>query len=224
MGICGGGGGGEVEPTAEEKALADIATKRYERYEQEFIPAENEFIDSVQSIDEGDSDLAAGTAAAGSQQAFGKAEGKVTSTQQQAGAAPGSGRHNQAIAGTADEAAASRGQAIAGARRGSTERRLSGLQAVSAIGQGQDAEALNTLSDVAREANRESINDAKMAAANRDANAQALGTVVGAGASAADFGNNNTGGFQGVGASTPRRPSYNGGLSGSRTPRPSGGR
>jgi len=231
----GGGGDTDVEPTAEERELAQIATERFERFEQEFIPAENEFIESVQSIDEGDADLAAGTAAASSQQAFSQSQGQIAQSQIDSGAAPGSGRFNQAVGGAGDEAAASRGQAIAQARRGSTDRRLAGLEAVTAIGRGKDAESINTISDVAREANQESIRDAQIAANNRATNAQAAGTLVGGAASFADFSG-------GGGAQTPRPTTTGGGLQSSgggqfsrtaipsggglrrtRTPRPSGG-
>lgn len=181
--MTGGGGDTDVEPTAEEKALAEIATQRLERYKESFVPAEDEFIASVQSIGEGDAELAAGTATAGTQQAFSQAQGEIAQSQTQSGAAPGSGRFNESVSAAGDDAAASRGQAVSAARRGTTDRRLSGLEAVTSIGQGQDAEALGTLSDVAREANRESIQDAQISANNRATNAQAFGTAVGLGGS-----------------------------------------
>lgn len=186
--VSGGGGSDKVEPTIEEKELARIAEKKYARYEDTFQPAEDEFIDSVMSIDEGDADLAAGTTAAGSQQAFSQAAGKVADSQIEAGAAPGSGRFNSAVTAVGRDAATAKGGAIARSRRATTDRRLSGMEAISAIGQGQEAESLDTISDVAREAQADSIEDARISANNRATNAQAAGTLVGAGASYYDGG------------------------------------
>jgi len=197
----------DVDATDKEKALASIAKKKYERYEEIFQPSEDAFISTVQSIDEGDADLAAGRAAASSQQAHSQASDEVESAQMQSGAAPGSGRFNESIGDVGRDQARSRGLGLGSARRSTTDRRLSGQQAISAIGQGQEAESLDTIADVARESNREAVEDARMSAANRATNAQAAGTVAGAGLSYADFGD--TANPSGVGGNTPNSQPYN---------------
>ena len=46
--MCGGGGGdGKIKDTAAQKALAKIAAKRFNLYQQHFVPLEQQFMSDV---------------------------------------------------------------------------------------------------------------------------------------------------------------------------------
>ena len=206
-------GSNKVKETAEQKALAEIAKEKWDRYEQVFQPVEDEFIERVQSIDEGDRDHAAGMASAGATQAFTQAGRGLRREQFEAGAAPGSGRVQAATGGLRRDMAQSRAAGGSDARRNTTNRRLAGQQAAAKLGAGLDVEAISTIADVARTTQQDSIMDARMSAQNRATNAQAYGSAAGLGLSYARNRDRGGGGGSGLHDSgSPPDDGYRGGL------------
>lgn len=208
MTMGGGGGSDRVEETPEERQLARIATERHQRYKELFRPVENEYIERVQGIDEGDADQAAGMVSAGLEHEGAARGDEVRQGLIETGAAPGSGRFNTAESGVDQAVASGKGLGIGRSRRRTENRRLAGIESAISIGQGEDAEAMSTISDVARETQQESIEDARIAANNRGANAQAFGSAAGLGLSMYRGGPSATEQpqrFGGVGRAVPKR-------------------
>ena len=89
--MSGGGGEGRVKDTAAQKALAQIAARRFNLYQQYYVPLENEFMNSVFSMKD--------------PSAFANVEGFVTSLQQPEFQDARSQMQRQAFAAGADVAA-----------------------------------------------------------------------------------------------------------------------
>jgi len=197
MGMYGGGGGGstEVEETPQQKELAEIGVERMKHYENVLKPVEDDYINKAQSMGEGEAQLASGMASADAAQSVDQIEDQSQKQAVSAGAAPGSGRYNQAVATANDAEGRARGLSQVGAREASEDRRLSALNDVVRIGLGKSAEGQKGLSDVATDAARENITDTQQDFAEdmqqRQAAASTAGGLAGLGASYMDTGGSN---------------------------------
>lgn len=170
-----------VEETEQEKALAEIAVKTWQRHKEVLVPWENKYIRDVTNINpEERQNLMGGVATAVGREAD-RATDEVTKADIASGAAPGSGRFNTRVA----EVGIGRGEAIADATRKATtgleEQRIQGLKDVIAMGRGVAGEGVTATSNVARGAVDSAIDTAYSRADARGSTSQALGTAAGMG-------------------------------------------
>lgn len=177
----GGGGNNRVEETPHEKELARIAAEQFGRYQEVFQPVEDAFIEDVRSIDEGDEEIAAGMTAADTARSTDAATDEATAQAMGAGATPGSGRFNDAVTDTARAGAEAGGFGVAGARRGTEDRAVAGKMAAVNIGLGKKAEGIEGISDIARRAHEDAVDDARRASIAESRNERAVGTAAGFG-------------------------------------------
>jgi len=159
MGGGGGSGSPEIEETPEQKELAEIGVERMKHYENVLKPVEDAYINKAQRIGKGDAELASGMASADAARSVDAIEEKSRQKAAASGAAPGSGRYNQAVATANDAEGRARGLSEVGAREASEDRRLSALNDVVRIGLGKAAEGQKGIADVAGDAARENVTD-----------------------------------------------------------------
>jgi len=164
--MSGGGGGDEIEETAEEKELAQLASERWAEYRDTFRPLENQYMGEVDEL--------------GEQGAMAQVTGQAATNVQQGtemrGINPNTGMPNQGAA-----FGQARAQATSNAGLGLQEQHKRGLQSVIQIGQGQSAKSLQGLSDVAGQAAQEAQQDAFADFNQSQAWANLAGNVAGAG-------------------------------------------
>jgi len=141
------GGGGSTTTTTtynqdnpQQQALADVAQKKYDYYQANYVPLENQWMSNVSNMDsQANHDLATGMAANSLKQEAGAQTQTAGSTMQ-------GGRMMQGnyLAG-ADALA----NAETRADMGTTNRMLQGEQGIVAMGQGQSTGAIEGLGSVA---------------------------------------------------------------------------
>lgn len=183
-----GKGPDKVKETAQEKALAEFAANKWADYKARWLPVQRQLAAQIQEM--GAPDSAARRAAAGrsnvdTQLAFGKAQGAVEKRLAAAGAAPGSGKFNLAQTGLAEDSATSGGLGMSVADRQVTDAYLSGLSALTAIGQGRSATVGNALGQQASMSSRQAAQDAAFSADRRAAVGDLAGQFAGYGLYAA---------------------------------------
>lgn len=177
--MCGGGSDTPKE-SAEERELGRIAIEKWNDYQVRFKPIEDQFIQDVQRTDS-DYTEARGNANAAVQQAFGQAEGNLADNIFMNGLDPSSGAFQKTMDGISADRGLSMGTAVNEAEMGVDNQHVKGLQNVVAIGQGQSAEAMQGMGNLAGQATNDAINRANNSFNNRAAGLQAVGTVAGMG-------------------------------------------
>lgn len=172
-----------VKETSQERALADVSSGKWDRYEKVLKPFESILMKEVLDV-EPKRQRALGVAAGSTQQAFARAGGKVDRSLEARGAKPGSGK----FAGTQADFSLDRGKALGlGLNDASdlVERQgIAGKQSLVDMGKGKSAAAIRGFGESARRAVTQAEMDAEAAAGNRAAGASAAGAVAGLGISA----------------------------------------
>ena len=182
--MCGGGGGdGRVKDTAAQKALAQIAARRFNLYQQYYVPLENEFMNSVFSMKD--------------PSAFANVEGFVTSLQQPEFQDARSQMQRQAFAAGADPTSGqfqaraqemqntqARGMALGTAEglSGQLDRYYQGMGNIVAMGQGQAGTAISGIGEVGELAQRRAISEAQQQFRKSEAGRTVIGQGLGLGA------------------------------------------
>lgn len=181
--MCGGGGGSTtIKDTASQKALASIAAKRFNLYQQYYVPLENQFISDVYSLIEPESFKSVeGFVNAVQQPQFQNARRNMQSAAFAQGADPTSGRYQAAA--SAMQTAQARGMSAGTteALSGQVDRYYQGMQNIVAMGQGQAGQAMAGLGDVANLAQQRATAEAKTSFSNYLGRQQLIGSAVGAG-------------------------------------------
>lgn len=185
------GGGGSVKETEHQRALAEIARQRYNRYQNKFVPIENQYIqDVMRSRNPEQYQKAAAISAAETAVPFAKARDEVNKRMFAAGVNPNSGRAKSGSLAIAE--ARGLGQNVANSQLGTTDRYFRGLEGIVAMGQGQAGSALDSLQDVADRSGKYAEQAARSAAERSAGVSDMIGTGFGIGAGS--YLNNNSGG------------------------------
>lgn len=175
------GGDNEIEPTEEEKALANIAVDRWNDYESRIKPYENEFMAEVQ-MTPGDYQKARGDAVTATEQSFADERADLSENLfAKQGVAPGSGSHAMQTGGMAQDQAEVAGVGAGEAHTATQAQHMAGLQSIVDMGQGQASEAKSGLGSVAQGAAQDAQHRASMAADQRQSTRKAVGSALGAG-------------------------------------------
>lgn len=172
------GGGGSVKQTEQAKKMAEISAKRFNRYQQVYVPLENQFIrDALQLRNKENYNKASAIAAAATAQPFDRARRQAEMDMFSGGINPNSGRGRSAS--LAEAEARGLGSIVAGANIKTTDRYMGGLESVIAMGQGQAGSAIQGMSEIARNAEQAAADKAKAAYQSTQGYNEALGTGVG---------------------------------------------
>ncbi|EJG1613418.1 TPA: hypothetical protein ACPJZQ_003858 [Vibrio alginolyticus] len=160
-----GKGPEKAKPTADQIAAAEVAAKEWNRYQEVFVPIENEYMRITEKMgDEANYEKIAGAANTTSNSATSAA---VNQTQKQLSASgfnPSSGKASSASNDIVSGANANEVQTAAQGQHNVTERYTGNLQNVVSMGRGQATQATAGLNDIAaasaRKANQAAIDEA----------------------------------------------------------------
>jgi hypothetical protein len=146
------GKGSKVDETEQERALAEIAAQRFNRYREVFAPLEDQYIQQVFDVrNQSNYETAGGIAAAQFQKEFQTGQDKLTDQMFQQGVDPSSGAFQENSAALRRAQAVGQGLGVSGAKVANTDRFYQGLRGVMAIGQGQSADAIEGMAGLARQ-------------------------------------------------------------------------
>lgn len=164
------GGGKTPKETEEARALAEIAAQRFNRYKEVFAPLEDQYIQQVMDVrSQGNYETAGGLASAEFQRGFQTAQDNLTNQMMQQGVDPSSGAFQENSAALRRAQAVRQGMGVSGAKVANTDRFYQGLKGVMAMGQGQAADAISGMSDIARSAQEVANTQAETAFTNSSA-------------------------------------------------------
>lgn len=158
------GKGSKVDETEQERALAEIAAQRFNRYKEVFAPLEDQYIQQVFDVrDQSNYETAGGIAAAQFQKEFQTGQDKLTDQMIQQGVDPSSGAFQENSAALRRAQAVGQGLGVSGAKVANTDRFYQGLRGVMAIGQGQSADAIEGMAGLARQSQERATASAESA-------------------------------------------------------------
>jgi hypothetical protein len=147
-----GKGPKKLDETEQERALAEIAAQRFNRYKEVFAPLEDQYIQQVFDVrDQSNYENAGGIAAAQFQREFQTGQDKLSDQMFQQGVDPSSGAFQENSAALRRAQAVGQGLGVSGAKVANTDRFYQGLRGVMAIGQGQASDAIEGMAGIARQ-------------------------------------------------------------------------
>lgn len=175
------GGSNEVKETEAQKAAAEVAMKQWGIYQTDLRPFEDTFIKKVDGLNGGkEYDKQASTAALGTAQGFGEARRGLADAMAAGGVDPTSGKYQEAMGELGTDQALSQTDTTNRAQSSQQDRYVAGLKDVVSIGQGQKAEAMAGMGDLANASLRKATSDAQSAFQSKQATAGLIGSVGGA--------------------------------------------
>jgi hypothetical protein len=156
--------------TEEARALAEIAAQRFNRYKQAFAPLEDQYIQQVFDVrSQGNYETAGGLAAAEFQKSFQTANDQAASEMYQQGVDPSSGAFEGNSAALRRAQGVRQGLGVSGAKLDNTTRFYDGMRGVIAMGQGQSADAIRGLGDIAKSSQERANQQAETSFQNNSA-------------------------------------------------------
>ena len=180
--MSGGGGDNEVKDTPEQKYLAKVAAEKWNFAQKELAPLEDEYMASVDQMDSASNmSYIRGRTMQAQTQAQGEVQGQLEDGLGKAGVNPNSGRFQGGVNDLGLDLAESGGENLGRAQFEQDSQKVSGMQNITAIGQGQSGRAQAGLSGLAQQSSSDAIGDAKNAFSRRSANLQLVGNIAGAG-------------------------------------------
>lgn len=179
-----GKGAKKLDETEQERALAEIAAQRFNRYKEVFAPLEDQYIQQVFDVrDQSNYENAGGIAASQFQREFQTGQDKLSDQMFQQGVDPSSGAFQENSAALRRAQAVGQGLGVSGAKVANTDRFYQGLRGVMAIGQGQSADAIEGMAGIARQSQETAIKSAQSAFDSNKAVRSGVGGVLGYAAS-----------------------------------------
>lgn len=177
-----------VQETPQQAAMVQRAQQQLADYEKRWLPVQQKMAAQIQEMGEEDSGArmrAKGRAATETAARFGQAQGAVEKSLTNSGRGPGSAAFGLGVTGMAQDAATSKGAGMMAADQAIDDAYVKGLGALTQLGRGEKATAMQGESQLAAMSGRQAIADAQMAAADRAATGQIIGYGMGAGMNAA---------------------------------------
>lgn len=145
----GGGGDNEVKETAYQKELAKVAADEWNRYQDVFVPIENEYIKKVNAMgEEPKYKQVAGDVGLNYQSNFDKARSATEKNMAAGGVDPTSGKASSAQNELIQSQLTGENQAASQGQHDATTSRVGNMANVMASGRGQQATAVNSLQDI----------------------------------------------------------------------------
>jgi hypothetical protein len=172
------------DDTEEAKALAEVAAKRWNRYQDTFVPLENAYMGDVMKVrDKGTYDDVGAMASAAYGNQFAHANDQLAHEMEQQGVDPSSGVFMGNSAALRKAQAVKQSGGVSAAKVANTNRFYDGLSSIVAMGQGQAGQAIGGLQSVANQAGEQAVRDAQSSFENASATRAGVGTMVGLGVS-----------------------------------------
>jgi len=156
--MSGGGGNREMPETAQEKALADVASREWNRYQDVYVPLENMWLKDIRPSTADYSNVASEASGAIGLRADQAQAGLQRGLFSQ-GAAPGSGKFLESTGSLNRERGLSSGRAMTAGTQLVDDSLYQGLGQAVAVGRGQATEAIGGLGDIATRAVNNSVGD-----------------------------------------------------------------
>jgi hypothetical protein len=178
-----GGSDNSVKETPQQVAMVELAKNQVADYNQRFLPLQKNLAEGVAEMGKEGSverKQAQGMAATETEARFAPAQRKLEAGLAATGGL-NSGRAKMAITGLAEDKAVSTGLGRTQADQRIDDAYTAGLGSIMALGQGQKADAIQGVSNIASMSGRQAANDAESALQSRMGNAQLAGNVIGAG-------------------------------------------
>lgn len=180
----------EQQETAAQRALVDVARQQVEDFETRWRPVQTRLAQGI--VEEGQADSftrrrADTMAKVDTGVAFAGAREKANEQAADAGQF-GTGAHKLALTGMAEDQATSSGLSAVAADQAVTDQTIQGLGAVTAMGRGEKATAMNGLAQAADMSGRQAAADAQASFDRRMGTAQVLGKAAGFGLGAVKTG------------------------------------
>lgn len=178
----GGGGSTQIKDSASTKKLANIAARRFNLYQQYYVPLENQFIGEVLNLTSvGKFADVAGVVSASLNPEFQNARNMVSNRLINQGVDPSSGKFRANMSNLTNVQGSSIGRGSAAGQSAQLDRFYQGLENVVALGQGQAGSAMSGLGDVANLAGNVARSEARAGLTEFMAGQEALGTAIGSG-------------------------------------------
>lgn len=177
-----GGGGGDtgIDDTNDTKALADVANKHLERYEDVGAPFEDKYIDEMTNYDTADrQQQVSGQAASAVSGAFGEAINADLKSKAADGINPNSGTFKTAINEGYMAEAGAKSDNVGRSLQSLQDTEMQGKQNVIAMGRGQQTEAIQGLNSMAIDSTQRAKDTAFKNHNTNSANNEALGMAAG---------------------------------------------
>jgi hypothetical protein len=175
--------GGKTKPmdeTEEARALAEVAAKRFNRYQEIFVPLENQYINEVMATrDQPAYEMAGALSAAPYAREFAGANEQFNRGIFGQGVDVSSGAFESNSAALRRAAAVKQGMGVAAGKVANTDRFYGGLKGLIAMGQGQGAEAMAGLGSLADTANKNAAANIEASFKRASSNRALAGTAAG---------------------------------------------
>ena len=180
--MSGGGGSTEIKDTVAQKKLAEIAARRFNLYQQYYVPLENQFIGEVLNLSNtGKFNDVAGVVSASIKPEFDNARKLVTNKLFSNNVDPSSGRFTSTMDNLTSVQGSSTGRGTAAGQSAQLDRYYQGLQNVVAMGTGQAGDSISGMGDIASFAGNVARGEARAGLTRSMANKEVAGTLLGAG-------------------------------------------
>jgi hypothetical protein len=177
------GGDYEVEETEDQRALAQVAAERWQRYQSVFVPAENKYIEESLNYDnEGRQAQVQGQAAASAQEGSSAATDENLASLSKVGITPDSGAFQEAIGDNAVASGAIQTDLVTKTGQALQDSKVNRMKNVVAIGNGQASETVAGMSDIAQSSAAQASERGDRRYAEDSSREGAAGAVAGAGA------------------------------------------
>lgn len=174
----------ETQETPQQAALVEKARAQLADYKARWLPLQKRMAQQIQDMgaeDSGARQRAKGRAAVESTVKFGQARANVEKTLTNQGRGPGSAAFGLGLGDLAANQAASKAGGMAMADQAIDNAYVQGLSALTAIGRGEKANAIQGETQLAAMSGRQAAADADEAAAAAAGNTKLIGTVAGMG-------------------------------------------
>jgi hypothetical protein len=156
-----GGDDTSIEETEDEKMLAQIGVEKFRDYKRLYTDVENEFFDSVDDLNSEETmQRGANAASVNVSEAYSDANSAMKDSMAKSGINPNESGFKQAVMDSASREKSARITNPAKTQQALQDQHLTGKQAIVAMGQGQEADAINGFATIANESANEASSQA----------------------------------------------------------------
>ena len=175
-------GSGEIKETAEEKVAAEISDEKWKRYQDVFVPLEDQYMKKVDNFrSDANYDKVGGMVSSGVKSGMGQAIADNNTAMFQGGINPNSGKFKGANTALMTKGSKVLSDAVNNANLNLGTEQLNRMEGLVKIGQGQSADTTKSMNQIAKNSASIAGQDAEDAFNRYAATANTIGTGIGAG-------------------------------------------
>lgn len=174
----------EVQETPQQRVMVERAQEQMADYKRRWLPLQQNMAKQIEGLAAPNAPArlrAEGRAETETEAKFQQAQGAVEKSLSNSGAGPGSSRFNLGVSNMANDEATSKGMGMLASDNAINEAYTQGLGALTALGRGEKASALQGTANIAAMSGQQAAQDAMMSAQDAQGNAQLIGQVAGYG-------------------------------------------